>query len=171
MKKINFIILMFSLFSFCSFSQKKEVSNIENIEIPDDFYFVINDGRNDNYNSQYNNFYREYLDDNDKTIKVELTKTEKERIYSLMRKIDFYGMPNAFEPQEKIILISTPSHTLSVVIYSNGKKKYVSYDTGATSDQNKKRAKPFLEFYEMIWNIIYSKEEVMKLQQSNITYK
>jgi hypothetical protein len=165
MKKMKYIVLIFSLFSFYSFSQKNQLLN----EIPADFHFEINDGGNNSYNSLYNNFYRTYSDSVG-TIKVELTKEEKERIYSFMKKISFHKMPNQFKPKEKIKTISNPSFQRSIIIYSNGEKKFVSYKTGFTSDLNDKRAKPFLEFYKMIWEIIYKKEQVLNLPESDNDY-
>ncbi|WP_367769426.1 hypothetical protein AB3G33_11195 [Flavobacterium sp. WC2421] len=165
MKKIKYIVLIFSLFSFYCFSQKKQLLN----EIPTDFHFEISDGGNNAYNSLYNNFYRTYID-SVATIKVELTKDEKERIYSFMKKISFHKMPNQFKPKEKIITIKNPSFQRSVIIYSNGEKKFVSYKTGFTSDLNDQRAKPFLEFYKMIWEIIYKKEQVLNLAESDNDY-
>jgi hypothetical protein len=166
MKKVKYIVLIFSLFSFYSFSQKKQLLN----EIPADFHFEISDGGNNAYNSLYNNFYRTYLDSVG-TIKVELTKDEKERIYSFMKKISFQKMPNQFKPKEtEIKTIQNPSFQRSVIIYSNGWKKFVSYKTGFTSDLTYQRAKPFLEFYKMIWEIIYKKEQVLNLPESDNDY-
>lgn len=175
MKKLKTTVIILILFSLVGFNNEKSSFEIkkngnENHLIPDDFYFVINSGRNDSYNSQYNSFYRKYLDD-EKTIKVELTKEEKEKIYSYMIKIDFFKMPMKFEPKESIIDISDPSFTKGIFIYSNGKQKYVSYVTGFTSDKNKKRAKPFLDFYKMIWEILYKKEEILKMEDSDFFYK
>lgn len=170
-----FIVLILSLFSFYSFGQKTQITNGENIKtenysIPDDFYFEINTGGNESYNSQYNTFFRKYLN-GDKMIKVELTNIEKERIYSFMRKIDFYKMPTQFEPKENIVTVSSNSFIRSIVIYSNGKKKFVSYDSGITSRSLEKQTKSFLEFYKMIWDIIYNKEEISKLPKSDYYYE
>ncbi|UOK41620.1 hypothetical protein [Flavobacterium enshiense] len=175
MKNSHFIIFIFFFISFFSYGQKKEITKGENIKnenysFPKDFYFEINTGGNDSYNSQYNTFFRSYSD-GDKMIKVESTNAEKERIYSFMKKIDFYKMPTKFEPKENIVTVSSNSFKRSIVIYSNGKKKFVSYDTGVTSESNKKKAKPFLDFYKMIWDIIYSKEEISKLPKSDYFYE
>ena len=166
MKKIHYIVLIFSLFSVYSFSQKKQFLK----EVPTDFHFEIRDGGNNAYNSLYNNFYRSYSDSVG-TIKVELTKDEKERIYSFMNKISFHKMPTQFKPLEmEIKTIQNPSFQRSVIVYFNGKKKFVSYKTGFTSDLNNQRAKSFLEFYKMIWEIIYNKEEMINIPESDIDF-
>lgn len=139
-------------------------------EVPADFNFTIDSGGNDSYNSEYNSFYRKYLNEN-KTIKVELTKGEKEKIYSFIVKSNFFKMPVKFQPKAGIIIVKDPNFTESIVVYANGKKKWVSYNTGYTNDLNDKKAKPFLELYEMIWDILYKKKEIIELPESNIYYE
>ncbi|TEB41352.1 hypothetical protein D0809_25960, partial [Flavobacterium circumlabens] len=91
MKILKIISVIF--FSFClfGFNNKKKTVGIKQ-EIPVDFYFAIRDGANDVYNSQYNSFYRNYIEE-EKTIKVELTKEEKEKIYLYIKKVNFFEMP------------------------------------------------------------------------------
>ena len=104
-------------------------------------------------------------------IKVELTKGEKEKIYSFIVKSNFFKMPVKFQPKAGIIIVKDPNFTESIVVYANGKKKWVSYNTGYTNDLNDKKAKPFLELYEMIWDILYKKKEIIELPESNIYYE
>ena len=175
MRMLTLLILILSLIDFHGFSQENQKLNTESINntsvsIPEDFYLEISDGGNDSYNSHYNSFSRKYSDGN-KMINIELTESEKDRIYSFTQKINFYKMPIQFVPKEKIVKMSTPGFLKSIVIYSNGKKKYVSYNSGFTSDLNDKKAKVFLELYEMIWGIINSKEEITKLPKSDYYYE
>ena len=81
-------------------------------------------------------------------------------------------MPIAFEPKGKENIKGTiPSFNMSVVVFANGKKKYVSYDNGATNDANDKRAKPFLDLCDMIREILYKKKEIIELSESDYRYE
>ena len=170
MKILKIISVIF--FSFCLFGfndKKEEIATDQ--KVPADFYFVIHDGGNDGYNSQYKSFYRKYLNE-EKTIKVELTKAEIEKIYSFIVKINFFQMPIAFEPKGKGNIKSTmPSFKMNIVVFANGKKKYVSYDNGATNDTNDKNAKPFLDLCDVIQEILYSKKEIKELPESDYRYE
>ena len=171
-KIISIILILFSIYSFNKSMPKSFSKNyqVENNSLPNDFYFIINSGGNDSYNSKNNTFSRKYLED-DKTVKIELTKEEKESIYSFMKEVDFFKMPNKFEPKESVITITDPGFYRSIVIYSDGKQKTVTYNTGYTSDKNKKRARNFFRFYDMIWNILRNKNEVINLPESDFHYK
>lgn len=138
-------------------------------EVPADFNFFINSGGNDSYNSKYNSFYRKYTED-EKTIKAKLTKKEKEKIYSFIMKINFLKMLVKFQPKG-IVRITNPSFSESITVYVNGKNKSVVYDTGYTNDLNDKKAKSFLELYEMIWDILYKKKEIIELPESDYYYE
>jgi hypothetical protein len=150
-----------------SFSKK---SKYENISLSNDFYFIINSGGNDSYNSKNSTFIRKYLE-GDKTVKIELTKKEKESIYSFMKEINFFKMPNKFEPKESVISITDPGFNRSIVMHSDGKQKTVTYNTGYTSDENKKRVGNFFRLYDMIWNILRNKTGVINLPESDFHYK
>jgi hypothetical protein len=150
-----------------SFSKNSEVVNNS---LPDDFYFIINTGGNDSYNSKNNTFSRKYLED-DKTVKIELTREEKESIYSFMKEVNFFKMPNKFEPKESVISITDPGFHRSIVIHYDGKQKTVTYNTGYTSDENKKRAGNFFRLYDMIWNILRNTNEVIDLPESDFHFK
>lgn len=170
MKKIKIIATFFVLFALLSFNNEKHKLVVKK-NTPSDFYFTIYDGGNDGYNSQYKSFYRKYLNE-EKTIKVELTKAEIEKIYSFIFKIKFFQMPVAFEPTGKGNIKGTmPSFKMSVVVFANGKRKYVSYDNGATNDANDKRAKPFLDLCDMIREILYKKKEILILPESDYRYE
>jgi len=171
-KLISIILIIFSIYSFNesmpkSFSKK---SLEENKSLPNDFYFIINSGGNDGYNSKNSTFTRKYLK-NDETVKIELTKAEKESIYLFMKEVNFLKMPNKFEPKESVISISEPSFQRSIMMFSNGKQKVVSYNTGYTSNENKKRALDFLRLYDMIWNILQNKSEVINLPESDFQFE
>lgn len=170
MKLLKIIAIIF--FSFClfGFNDKKETVATKE-EVPADFYFAIYDGGNDGYNSQYKSFYRKYLNE-EKTTKIELTKAEIEKIYSFIVKIKFFQMPISFEPKGTSTIKSTmPSFKMSIVVFANGKKKYVSYDNGATNDANDKKAKPFLDLCYMIQEILYAKKEIKGLTESDYRYE
>lgn len=170
MKKIKIISTFIVLFAFLSFNSEKH-KLVEMKKMPSDFYFVIEDGGNDYYNSQNNNFHRKYVK-GEKIIKVKLTKDEKEKIYSLILKIKFFEMPTKFEPTDKKnIVMTSPSFLQSILIKSNGKNKLVSYDTGFTSNKNDEKAKPFLELYNKIWEVLYKKEQVKKMLKSDYFYE
>ncbi|MFD1603722.1 hypothetical protein ACFSJW_10595 [Flavobacterium artemisiae] len=169
MKQLKVIIIGFVLFGLFGFSKKPLLTVKE--EIPTDFYFVIEDGGNDYYNSQNNNFHRKYVKE-EKVIKVKLTKDEKEKIYSLILKIKFFEMPTKFESTDKKnIVIRSPSFLQSILIKANGKNKLVSYNTGFTSNKNDEKAKPFLELYNKIWEVLYKKEQVKKMPKSDYFYE
>jgi hypothetical protein len=168
MKRLRIIFAVFVLFGLFGFDVKKD-SLIIKQEVPADFAFVVNDGRCDSYNSQNNSFSRKYLDE-EKIIRLEFTKEEKEKIYSFVTKINFFEMPLEFEPNG-IIKISNPSFKQIIVVFSNGKKKFVSYNTGYTNDLNDKKARYFLDLYRMIWDVLYKKEEIIKMPESDIHYK
>lgn len=158
------------LFALLSFNNEKNKLVLKK-DSPSDFYFVIEDGGNDYYNSQNNSFSRKYTK-GEKRIKVKLTKEEKEKIFSLVMKIKFFEMPTKFEPDDKKnIVITAPSFSQSILIRANGKNKVVSYDTGLTSIKNDKNAKPFLDLYHKIWEILYKKEEIKKMQKSDYFYE
>lgn len=171
-KLISIILIIFSIYSFNKSMPKSFSKNflVENNSLPNDFYFIINSGGIDGYNSKNNTFTRKYLK-NDKTVKIELTKEEKESIYSFMKEVDFFKMPNKFEPKESVISLSEPGFHRSIMIFSNGKQKVVSYNTGYTSDENKKRAGDFFRFYDMIWNILQNKSEVINLPESDFEFE
>ncbi|RKS95651.1 hypothetical protein BC952_1348 [Flavobacterium limicola] len=88
-----------------------------------------------------------------------------------MKEVDFFKMPNKFEPKESVISITDPGFYRSIVIFSEGKQKVVSYNTGYTSYENKKRAGNFFRLYDMIWNILRNKSEVINLPESDFHYK
>ena len=171
-KLISIILIIFSIYSFNKSMPKSFSKNflVENNSLPNDFYFIINSGGIDGYNSKNNTFTRKYLK-NDKTVKIELTKEEKESIYSFIKEVDFFKMPNKFVPKESVISISEPSFQRSIIIFSNGKQKVVSYNTGYTSDENKKRAGDFFRLYDMIWNILQNKSEVINLPKSDFQFE
>ena len=51
------------------------------------------------------------------------------------------------------------------------KKKWVSYNNGWTNTLNEKKAKPFLDLYTEIWNVLYKKQEVRRIDKSDIHFK
>ncbi len=169
MRQLKIVLSVFVLLCLFGFSDEKKSLMIQQ-EIPADFNFTIDRGGNDSYNSEYNSFYRKYLNE-DKTTKVELTKGEKEKIYSFIVKSNFFKMPVKFKPKGGIVIVKNPSFTESIVVYANGKKKWVSYDNGETNDVNDKKAKPFLDLYEMIWSILYKKKEIIELPKSDYYYE
>ncbi|MTH14960.1 hypothetical protein [Flavobacterium sp. LC2016-01] len=170
MKKIKIISTFFVLFGLFSFNNEKQKLVVKE-DMPSDFYFVIEDGGNNYYDSQNGNFHRKYVK-GEKKIKVKLTKEEKEKIYSLILKVKFFEMPTKFEPDDKKnIVITVPSFLQSILIRANGKKKLVSYDTGLTSIKNDKNAKPFLDLYHKIWEILYKKEEINRMPKSDYFYE
>jgi hypothetical protein len=169
MRQLKILISVFVLLCLFGFSDEKKSLMIQQ-EMPADFNFTIDSGGNDSYNSEYNSFYRKYLNE-DKTTKVELTKGEKEKIYSFIVKSNFFKMPVKFQPKGGIIIVKDPSFTESIVVYANCKKKWVSYNTGYTNDLNDKKVKPFLDLYEMIWDILYKKKEIMELPKSDFHYE
>lgn len=171
-KIISIILILFSIYSFNKSIPKSfpKNSEVENNLLPNDFYFIINSGGNDSYNSKNSTFSRKYLED-DKTVKIELTKEEKESIYAFMKEVRFFKMPKKFEPKGNIISIIDPGFRRSILIHSNGKQKTVTYDTGYTTEENKKRAENFFRLYDMIWNILRNKNEVINLPESDFTYK
>jgi len=170
MRQLKIVLSVFVLLCLFGFSDEKK-SLIINQEIPADFNFTIDSGGNDSYNSEYKSFYRKYLNE-DKTIKVELIREEKHKIYLFLKKVKFFEMPIKFVPTGRgNIKCQTPSFKKSILVYVNGKKKYVSYDNGETNDVNDKKAKPFLDLYEMIWNILYKKKEIIELPESDYYYE
>lgn len=170
MRRLKILISVCVLLCLFGFSDEKKPLTIQQ-EIPVDFNFTIDSGGNDSYNSEYNSFYRKYLNE-DKTIKVELVREEKHKIYLLLQKGKFFEMPIKFVPTGRgNIKCQTPSFKKSILVNVNGKKKYVSYDNGETNDVNDKKAKPFLDLYEMIWNILYKKKEILVLPESDYYYE
>ncbi|MGQ7945492.1 hypothetical protein [Flavobacterium sp. WC2509] len=172
MKKLKTIIIVFAIFSLLSFRDEKSsliLQKNEKYSVPNDFSFVINSGANDSYNSKYNSFYRLYLEE-EKTIKVELTKGEKEKIYSFIMKSNFFKMPVKFQPKG-VIYKTDPNFSESIVVYVNGKNKTVIYNRGYTNDSNDKKAKPFLNLYKMIWDVLYKKKEIIELPVSDFHYE
>jgi len=169
MRRLKIVLSVFVLLCLFGFNDEKKSLMIQQ-EVPADFNFTIDSGGNDSYNSEYNDFYRKYLNEN-KTIKVELTKGEKEKIYSFIVKSNFFKMPVKFQPKGGIVIVKNPSFTESIVVYANGKKKWVSYDIGETNDVNDKKAKPFLDLYKMIWDVLYKKKEILELPKSDFHYK
>ena len=130
-------------------------------EVPPDFNFTIDSGGNDSYNSEYNSFYRKYLNEN-KMIKVELTKGEKEKIYSFIVKSNFFKMPVKFQPKAGIIIVKDPNFTESIVVYANGKsartKHFGLFRLNPTikpgseivlPETNEKKDKPFTTFIQL----------------------
>lgn len=170
MKQIRIISVVFILFGLFGFRSEKSSLKVRQ-EIPPDFSFAINSGGNDAYNSQFKSFYRKYLNE-EKTVKVELTLEEKRKIFEFIKKVDFFNMPMMFEPtgQSGTIKVTMPSFQNAISVTMNGKKKYVSYENGFTDDLNEKKVKPFLDLYKMIWNILYKKEEIINLPDSNYNY-
>jgi hypothetical protein len=169
MRRLKIVISVFVLLCLFGFNDEKKSLMIQQ-KVPADFNFTIDSGGNDSYNSEYKSFYRKYLNE-DKTVKVELTKGEKEKIYSFIVKSNFFKMPVKFQPKAGIIIVKNPSFTESIVVYVNGKRKYVSYDNGETNDLNDKKAKPFLDLYEMIWDVLYKKKEIIELPKSDYYYE
>lgn len=169
MRRLKILISVCVLLCLFGFSDEKKSLTIQQ-EIPADFNFTIDSGGNDSYNSKSNSFYRKYLE-GEKATRVELTKEEKEKIYSLIVKSNFFKMPVKFQPKGGIVIVKNPSFTESIVVYANGKKKLVSYDTGYTNDINDKKAKPFFDLYKMIWDILYKKKEIIELPESNFYYE
>ncbi|MFD2942902.1 hypothetical protein [Flavobacterium notoginsengisoli] len=170
MNKLKIISVVFILFGLFGFRSEKSSLKFTK-EIPSDFYFTINNGATDSYNSQYNSFYRDYHD-GEKTIKVELTREEKEKIYEFVLRVKFFEMPILFEPNANDTKwITNPSFQESIVVFANGNKKHVSYYTGHTSEMNEKKAKPFLDLYKMIWEILYKKKEIQELSKSDYEYR
>lgn len=165
---IKQLTILFAMFIIFGFDVIKKDPLIVKQEIPADFNFTIHDGANDGYNSQYNSFYRNY-NDGEKTVKVELTREEKEKIYLYIEKVNFFEMPTEFKAKG-IIEIKNPSFKEVIVVYANGKKSFVSYNDGYTNDLNDKNAKPFLDLYKMIWDILYKKKEINELPKSDYTY-
>ncbi len=168
MKILKIISVIF--FSLCLLGfnvKKKEIATDQ--DVPADFYFTIHDGANDGYNSQYHSFYRNY-NEGEKTIKVELTKEEKEKIYSCIKRVNFFEMPIEFKPKG-LIEIKNPRFKQVIVVYANNKKSFVSYNDGYTNDLNYEKAKSFLDLCNMIWDILYKKKEISELPKSDYRYR
>lgn len=164
-------ILLFMMLSLFGFDCQNTPLIFEE-EIPSDFSFAINSGGNDAYNSQFKSFYRKYLNE-EKTVKVELTLEEKKIIFEFIKKVDFLNMPIVFEPtgKSRTIKVTMPSFQNTISVTMNGKKKYVSYENGFTDDLNEKRVKPFLDLNKMIWDILYKKQEIINLPESDYNYQ
>lgn len=147
----------------------KSKNYVELKSVPESFQFIIDSGGNDRYYSEQDKFYRQYLDSTI-AVKVQLTENERKLIYESIQKSKFFSMPDVFEPKGKIIMISDPSFKETIIVNLNGIKKYVTYDTGHTDKKNEIKVKPFRDLQNRIWNIIYGKDEIKKLKESDYTY-
>ncbi len=91
MNQIKKVFIFFIVLSFFSFNKKEFQLDFESSSIPKDFYFIINSGGNDSYNSKEEIFYRKY-NDSVKSVKLQLTEREKEKIYLYMLTINLKVM-------------------------------------------------------------------------------
>ena len=79
-------------------------------------------------------------------------------------------MPMEFKPTGIININNALFKQKVIVVYANNKKSFVSYNYGYTNDANDKKAKPFLDLYNMIWDILYKKKEISELPKSDYKY-
>ena len=164
--KMRFLSLIVSLFFFSAFSFYQEV--------PEDFSIVITENYSfdfDCYDSSENQYRYIGIDDSAE-VKAELSSVEKEEIFELINEIDFFNLPNRFEPKKNkdgyFEVSGSPGSIVMISVKANGKSKTVIYSNaiGCKSQEFKVRTEKFKDLKRRIWAIIRNKEEVKNLIQS-----
>jgi len=150
--------IIFFLTLFCSCIQKNE-------RMPADFNFSFSFD-SDKFNSADSTFIRQY-NLRDTTIKLILTKEEKQNIYTTMIKNKVFELPTRFDRATDAKCIM-PSSSDMLLVKANNKKLFFCYEYSCFPKKNKDASDRYLRIADTIKNIILNKKEIKQLKQSNI---
>jgi hypothetical protein len=157
-------LLLLLLTTFLSLSCSTNRNSVE--KIPKDFYFNLDWG-NEYFSSRKNAFYRQYERSID-SVKVKFTKSEKAKAFKLIHEFKFDSFPESFENNLNEIPTDAGNHVLKITVCENGKLKTVSYDDRNVTESKKEKAKPFLELFKKLEEIVKQKEAVKNMSNSTI---
>ena len=149
-------------------SQKSIQNENTKYKLQKDFYIIIS--TYDSYNSEKGEYYRLYRRGTE-IVKLELTKKDKKKINEYINYYKFYDFPKEFEslPDKNGVkdLSNYPGETIAINVHNNKNTKNVVYNSSDTSIEFKNRTKSFLEFYNIVWNIIKNKKEILELKETD----
>jgi hypothetical protein len=121
----------------------------------------------DRFSSFDSIFSRAYLNGT-KKVKLIITPRDKQRIFEVVKLIDFFGLPK-YMP-EKFENCSLPCFSTEIIIKIGKEIKRVNY-SGHCDILDKSIEKRFNFLNEIIKRIIFDKKVVKKLPHSDITYE
>ncbi|MBB6611846.1 hypothetical protein H7F15_12415 [Pontibacter sp. Tf4] len=132
-----------------------------------DFDIEYDVNRGDNYFSSIDSIYaRDYVNETRK-VKVELTAEEKQKIFEVVKKVDFLSLPDTIERGGGTCML--PAFTMEVKVRIGSKEKRV-YDLIYCDVKDKAIEERFDLITDTLWEILQSKDKVKNLPQSDKIY-
>jgi hypothetical protein len=133
-----------------------------------DFNITFNNNYEDIYSSSDSVFKRRY-NGRFRTAKFGLTRDDKRLIYNLVKKIDFFSLPEEIiEDKSGECVLPSPSTEISVNIGSKYNKVYYS---GECNIKDQIIAIRFERMDSLLSYLIYNKEDVKLLEPSDLIYE
>ena len=133
---------------------------------PGDFRFKI-DATTSIYDSEKQEFTRRYIK-GDTTVRITLSDAELQSIYYLANEMEFLKFPREFEHAKYGEFIH-PSFITTIEIGYDGKNKKCSVDSGSPKIELE-RPSQFRELADAIMKILFAKDEVRNLNESDMVF-
>ncbi|HEY4787986.1 MAG TPA: hypothetical protein VIH57_18155 [Bacteroidales bacterium] len=177
MRSIRILIILLFIIS-CTRTNKKIEHYVIEIRDPklytlsdtleySDFNVIVDyDNKHSFFNSIDSIFSRRYLDGIRDT-NVYLDLSEKKKAYNVIKKYDFYSLPNVIEEGGDEYTCVSPSSSIEITIVIGKNQKSVFY-SGSCSIKDKQIDYRFNNITKVISEIIFNKKEIVKMKRSDI---
>ncbi|MCE7995747.1 MAG: hypothetical protein HEP71_27455 [Roseivirga sp.] len=153
---ISFIVAICSCDSHSGFDYPKD--------LPEDFEFkAIWHFEGSVIDSSEGTFRQAISYDSDTTISFTLTKTQKAKIYQIVKDIDVFGYPEDFEPPTTMEVLPSSGFYLEVQI--RGVRKRINWKENVYSST--KRAKRLRHFFDHLDELLDASAEIQALPKDD----
>ena len=169
-KMRHLFILTVLLLLFSCKEHKKRNDNLYKLKDSlnySDLQIIYSYNENDYYFSSFDSTFSQRYVHETKSIKLFLSVEDKRKIYQVVKSADIFNLPDTFvNGFENCIL---PCFSKSITVQIRRLKKKIYFD-GYGNIKDKDESKRFYMIHDTISSIIFKKEEVKKMPQSDIIY-
>jgi hypothetical protein len=166
----QFIGLTVLLLLFTCHEQKTRNDNLYKLKDSlnySDLQVIYNENSNDFYFSSFDSTFSKKYAHEIKSTKLFLSVDDKRKIYQVIKSADIFNLPDTLENGDENCISPCFSKSITIQI---GKLKKGIYSDGFCETKNEDEGKRFHMIVNTISKIIFSKEEVNKMPQSDIIY-
>ncbi|NMH28950.1 hypothetical protein [Flavobacterium silvaticum] len=137
--------------------------------MPDDFSFRITHGKQV-YDSKSGMLSRKYIKSHTKSVRIELSESQKQAVFDYYRKIGFLSFPVSFECDPKKQAYDPGQRELEIEIVANGINKASKSENQCACKLEAKKERQLVNLGNYIFNILVKSEEYKKLPPTDYTH-
>jgi hypothetical protein len=150
--------------------ESKEEKVADSSRFDTTFYFAIETNES-GYNSKTKKFWRMYSGGVIEYHNITLKTDEMKAIYAAFKEADFTSFPTKFEPTTDTITEVEPNFYYTISSNFGGELHKVYYSDAQTDRAMRIAARPFLDLYRALYDILESNAEVKAIPESDIGWE